>query len=143
MEWIAIRERLRIHLDSIGVDIGYDDGKFHFETGSSRVFIGAEEHPNGEATIVSVMVPVLINVPITSSLYEFVARHTDDWRFGHLAMFDQEGGLECMLFLCHNLLGDYLDREELLYAAVGLGEAADRAAGEWVDIVGGRKLIER
>lgn len=138
-----IRERLGAYLASIGVDISEEDGKFSFETETTRVFVDVEQHPNGEATIVSVMAPVLIQVPISPALYEFVARHTDSWRFGHLAIFDHDGGEECMLFLCHNLLGDYLDREELLYAAVGLGDAADRAAGEWASIVGGRKLIER
>lgn len=139
----SVRTRVNVYLQ-VAVDVEVDDdGKFSFETESTRVFVDVEAHPNGEATIVSVMVPVLIGVPITPSLYEFVARRTDSWRFGHLAMFDQESGEECMLFLCHNLLGDYLDREELLYAAVGLGEAADRAAGEWVDVIGGRKLIER
>lgn len=138
-----IRERLAAYLEPIGADISDEDGRFSFETASSRVFVDVEPHPNGEATIVSVMVPVLVDVPINAALYEFVARHTDSWRFGHLAMFDHEAGGECMLFLCHNLLGDYLDREELLYAVIGLGEAADRAASEWVGIVGGRKLIER
>jgi hypothetical protein len=104
--------------------------------------VSVEAHPNGEVAIVNVMVPVLVEVPVGPDLYMFVAQHTDVWRFGHLVMFEDEDTQTCLLFLCHNLLGDYLDKEELIYAAFGLGEAADRAANEWLDELGGRKLIQ-
>jgi hypothetical protein len=138
----GVKERVQAYLTSVTPVLVDEDGKYSFETENTRVFVSVEAHPNGEVAIVNVMVPVLVEVPVGPDLYMFVAQHTDVWRFGHLVMFEDEDTQTCLLFLCHNLLGDYLDKEELIYAAFGLGEAADRAANEWLDELGGRKLIQ-
>jgi hypothetical protein len=118
------------------------DGENSFDSEITLVIVGVEEPPNREVVIVSEIVTVLQEKRVNPDLCSFVARHTDVWRFGHLVMFEDEGSAQCSLFVCHNLLGDYLDKEELIYAAFGLGEAADRAANEWLDELGGRKLIQ-
>jgi hypothetical protein len=54
----------------------------------------------------------------------------------------KDDGAQPLLCVSDNLVGDYLDKDELIYAVFGRGEAADRAASERVEQLGGRKLIE-
>jgi hypothetical protein len=101
------------------------DGDYSFEMGSTRVFVRVVAHPNGEATLISVFAPVLFNVPLSPEFFEFIARNTDALIFGHIILTEGQDARHGNLMVVHKLLGDYVDGDELLYAAYGVAGAAD------------------
>jgi Putative bacterial sensory transduction regulator len=99
------------------------DLSFRYET--VKVFVNVR--PLGDdSTVVNVF--SITNAELTPSpeLFEFVARHSDDWMFGHLALLDEgENSTEVALVFRHTLLGDYLDPEELAAAVAAVATTAD------------------
>lgn len=114
------------------------DGDFGLKQGSTQVFVRVAPHPNGEVTLVRVFAPVLVRVTPTPEFYKWVALHTSDWVFGHLRVYEGEEG-QVSVYLEHSLLGDFLDRDELLYATLGILSAADEADDEMQQLFGGQK----
>ncbi len=118
------------------------DGDFSFGMGSTRVFIRVLPHPNDQATVLSIFAPVLINVPRSAELYEFLAMNSDHMIFGHLTLAAGESDDTGTLLVTHKLLGDYLDAEELMYAAVGVVGVADQIDEDLQAEFGGKRFAD-
>lgn len=130
------RERVQAYLTSAGrIEID-SDGDFTFQEGSARVFVGVAEHPNGDATIVRVFGLMVTGAKLSPELYEYVALNTDNWVFGHIALHPDDKGTATIVF-CTRLLGDFLDKDELMYAVFGIANTADQLDDELAARFGG------
>ena len=127
-----LTEKMTVTLDS--------DGDFSFPLGSTRVFVRVVAHPDNEATLVSIFAPVLSGVPLTPEFYKYVALNTDRLIFGHLALASTDDG--GFLVVTHMLLGDYLDADELFYAAFGVASSADEFDDELQKRFGGKRFAD-
>ena len=82
---------------------------------------------------------LLFEVPLTPELYKHVAIHADDWWFGHLFVVpNEETGLGTVVAR-HVLMGDYLDKDELLYAAKGVAGSGDDIDDRLKEQFGGKR----
>lgn len=135
----GVRERVQTFLTSEGPVTIDANGRFSIRNGSTNGFIEVKAHGNGEATIVSVLAPLLFGVRLTPELYKYVALHCDDWTFGSLGLWPDETGESGMLVLRHTLLGDYLDKDELMYAVYGVLGTADDIDDELQKQFGGKR----
>ncbi len=87
-----------------------------------------------------VTAPILFGVTPTPELFEYIATNADNWMFGHLSAFRDEGTIT--IFMTHTLLGDYLDPEELRSAAFGIGFSANDLDDELQSRFGGTRSHE-
>jgi hypothetical protein len=138
----AVKEKVQAYLTSQGRVSIDEDGVFSVDFGSTRLNISVEPHPNGEVTVVKIWAPILFDVPLSPELYEHVALNGSDYFFGSMGLFQLEDGEHGFLFLRHTLLGDYLDKDELLYAAFGVASSADELDDELMAKFGGTRLID-
>lgn len=136
-ETAAVKEKVRsILMDRLGSVEEDRDGDFTVRHGSARVFVRVAER-DAETTLVRIWALVAMEVPLSPALFEFIARRTDTFFFGHLGMFEDESGGATVTF-SHNLLGDYLDAPELMHALGGVASSADELDDEVVANFGGR-----
>ena len=135
----GVKERVQTYLTSQGPITVDDKGRFGIDIGSTHVFVQVLPHGDEKATLVMVTAPILFEVPLTPELYRHVAVHADDWWFGHLFLIENEGATTGTLIGRHTLLGDYLDKDELLYAVNGVGYSADGADDELQKQFGGKR----
>jgi hypothetical protein len=126
----GVRERVQAFLTSQGPVQIDERNRYGLEIGSTKVFVEVIEHPNGEATLVKLLAPILFKVPITPEVYKYVALHADDWYFGSLGLWPEESGDVGMLVMGHTLLGDYLDKDELMSAVWAVAGTADKLDDE-------------
>lgn len=118
---------------------------FLFDSGSVAVgvFVWSKDPENPEAhTFVRMFANLVWGLNDTPALHQYVAYHTNDFVFGHLALSKTDTG-QVTVFLRHDLLGDYLDQDELKAAVVGLVTAADTLGDELVAMFGGSKFAVR
>ena len=109
-----------------GIEITPNGGyTFRFE--STQVFIEFEQRGEGEHAFTAVVItaPFLQSVKATPELYEWVARSTDNWLFGHLGMVVDEETGDAIVALTHTLLGDYLDPPEFHRALAAVASTAN------------------
>ena len=96
-------------------------------------------HPDEKATLVVVSCSLLFEVPLTPELYKHIAIHADDWWFGHLFVVpNEETGLGTVVAR-HVLMGDYLDKDELIYAVKGVAGSADDLDDRLREQFGGKR----
>ncbi len=117
------------------------DGDFSDAFGSARVFCRVREIGEDKGTIVETWAPLLREVQPTPEMYEYLMKRSDDWLFGHPTVFDKDDGT-VSIFLVHRVLGDFLDRDELMWAFYGLGSAADKLDDELKAKFGGKLFGE-
>ena len=134
----ALKDKVHAWLSEIWGGYQVDsDGDSFIEYGSSRAYFGIG--PFGEdGTIVRIWSVILFNVPITPELFEFVACEGANYHFGRMVVVPKTddpsvGGV----IFDHELLGDYLDLEELKSAALGLLFSADGVDNEMAGRFGG------
>jgi Putative bacterial sensory transduction regulator len=114
-------------------------GELSFAYESTRIYVNVR--PFGEdASVVNVY--AITNVDLTPSpeLYEFVATHSGDWVFGHLAM-EQTDDKAAVLFR-ETLLADFLDQAELQTAVAAVATTADQVDDQIKEKFGGRLATE-
>jgi hypothetical protein len=112
------------------------DGDFTFQAGSTQVFIRVIDWGEGD-TVVNVWAVVAGMVPVTPALFEFVATRSDEYMMGHLGCQVDEDGTAIVTF-SHRMLGNVLDEEELVHAALAVASTADRLDDEIAATFGGR-----
>lgn len=134
-----VKERVQTYLTQHGPIVIDDNGHFTIQYGSTRVIIQVVAHPDEKATAVIVSASMLFQVPLTPELYRHVATHADDWWFGHTYLVESPDGTTGTIVARHLLLGDYLDKEELMYAVSGVGNSADGADDEFQKLFGGKR----
>lgn len=103
--------------------------------GSARGFVQVVDHD--EITIVRLTFPLVFEATTSPELYKYVAENADRYVFGHLFVDTAEDGT-ATIFFRHQLLGDYLDDDELGWALAIMSAAADAIDDELVSKFGGR-----
>lgn len=132
-----VQQYLTQNFNNVNID---KDGDFSLRNGSARIIVRVWTRDDVEWTIVGLWVPLLTEVKETPELFEHIALHADDYIFGHLNAYRREDGI--MISLNHNLLGDYLDEDELARAVGGMAGVADDIDDELRAQFGGKRFHE-
>jgi hypothetical protein len=137
----TVRSKVQQYLTQNFSDVSIDkDGDYSLRNGSARVFVRTLTHEKANFTWVRLDVPVLRHVKETPQVFEYVALHADDYMFGHLNAVRTDDGL--LIILGHELLGDYLDEQELVKAVVAILGTADNLDDELKAQFGGDRFHE-
>jgi hypothetical protein len=123
-------------LNHVEVD---SDGDFSARHGSARIFIRVVEHGE-DRTLVTLMVPLILEVQHSSDLYKHIALHSTDYLFGSMGLVDR--GDHCDIMLTHVLLGDFLDPAELKDAVGFMLTSAEELDDELQKSFGGTRFHE-
>ncbi|NLA65875.1 MAG: YbjN domain-containing protein [Leucobacter sp.] len=130
------REKVQAYLTDIYGSIQVDgDGDFSVQRGSARMFARVQDFGENE-TLVTVFTPLVRGAKTSADLFEYVALSNTRFIFGRLELSVSEDGT-ADIFLAHNLLGDYLDKDELGYVFVGMLGSADELDNEIAEQFGG------
>lgn len=124
------------------IEIGLDPrGRVTIDGASTRVFIEFVPRPDTKQVFVTLTCPIAFHVPMTPSLFEYLARNSDRWYFGHLAMNPYADGGEhaghTHVFMSHTVVGDYLHPDEIAVPAFAMLNAADSITEDFVREFGG------
>jgi len=135
----AVREKVRRYLtDEFGTVQIDRDGDFTFRWGSARIFIRVSEL-GSDKTVVAIWAPTNNDIPATPELFHYVAT-SNAYTFGSM-MATEKGDMVNIAFK-HSLLGDTLDPDELILAAVLVAGTADTIDTEVQQRFGGRVFHE-
>lgn len=125
-------------------EIGLDQkGRVTIDRGSTRVFL--EFFPQSEKRVVYVTLtaPIAFFVPVTAELHEYLARNSDKWYFGHLAMNpypdDSENAGKTYVYLTDTVIGEFVDPEELSIRTFSLINTANAIDEQFVETFGGSR----
>ena len=116
---ILTQEFGRVSVDS--------SGAFLVEEGSATAFIQCVDLEG--MVVVELCAYVLVDVPLTSELFRYAALEAGHV-FGHMSVLDDERSDLGILTFSHTLLGDFLDKEELLVALEWVLGTADEVDDE-------------
>lgn len=135
----VVKEKVQRFLIDLLQNIQIDrDGDFNFRNGSAQVYVRVA--PMGDAsTYVSVWAPTNGDVPVTPELYKYLVEQ-NHYRFGHLALSEKDG--KAVINFTHQLLGDFLDPDELKMAVVVVAQTADQIDDQIKAKFGGRTFHE-
>ena len=137
----SVRERVqRILTEEYGQVIVDQDGDFVINNGSARIFISVTEIKLG--VVVKLYSPLLRNVPTSADVFKWVATEGQNRWFAHATLLEQDDAT-CHITWEHDLLGDYLDREELLHAVVAVAAGADDLDDKVQKMFGGKRASDR
>ena len=82
---LEVKDKVQRHLIELVGDIQLlPDGRFAFNFHSTRLFIRVSESDSQDATFVVLTAPIVIGVPTSPALFEWVARETGQYLFGHI-----------------------------------------------------------
>ena len=130
----------RILSENLGsVRVG-KDGEFILENGSSIGFVTVKNWGD-DSTIVKVWSPVLTKVKPTAKLFEWVATSGQERYFAHVRVVEQDRK-SVMIILEHDLLGDYLDPDELMSTVASVMLGADEWDDELQKMFGGERASD-
>jgi hypothetical protein len=109
-----VRQRVGGWLDGTfnAVEVRPEEDPFDFlvpGVGSTAAFVHVM--PFGDATLVVVTVPVLMNVRVNGELLQYIGLRSGDFHMGHLVLLGD--GPEQHLVLQHAVFGEQLDQERL------------------------------
>ena len=131
-----IQRILTDRFGSVRID---SDGDFVIPNDSAVAFVGVR--PWGEEVVVHVTAFMLMDVPLSPELYEWVATE-GSYFFGHVRVKREEGAATGTLIFSHCLLGDFLDKEEMLNALDSVAILANDLDDKLQSRFGGRRFIE-
>jgi hypothetical protein len=135
----GVRERVQTYLSTLGPLDTDDEGRYRVPSGSTRVVLDVVPSADDSETIVRMIAVIVFDVPLTTELYEYVALHADNYYFGSLGLWPNADNVAGMLLVRHSLLGDYLDKEELIGAVRAIGATADQLDSELQARFGGTR----
>jgi hypothetical protein len=119
-------------LGTIQVD---GDGAMTFAYESTRVFIEVDAF--GDSSVVNVYAPVALEVPIGPPLYEWIAKRSDSWAFGHLGLAEfPTGGT---VSFRRTFLSEFLSEEQLRHTVGIVATTANELDDEIVSTFGGKR----
>jgi len=141
---VELRDQVQRILTSEFNNVSVDsDGDFSLRHESARVFIRCREQKLSEdrsRTLLTVWAIVLGEVPPSPELFHYVAVEGSNYIFGHLVCLEHESSV--WIHMTHQLLGDYLDSEELVSAVLGIAFSANDLDDELQSRFGGRRFHE-
>ena len=123
------------------------DYTLNFESTQLNIIIDEKTFGGDDSVVVRCHAPILYNVPLSPELYEWVSTVGASYDFGTAVVVQledesQDQPTEGNLWLCHTLLGDYLDPQELHWAVGAVGFTADRLDDELQSKFGGRRFAD-
>lgn len=118
-----------------------EDGAYLVPYESTMVVVRPMEL-NEENTAVVVFGLVARDVPLSPALYEWVARTTDNFTFGHIGIEVDDLARTAVVVFTHTLLGDCLDPEELRTVVCAVATTADDLDDEVQDRFGGQRWVD-
>jgi hypothetical protein len=125
---LVLKDKVQRYLGELVGTVEIDrNGCFTFQYGSARVFVGCEQLSE-DRTYVSIRVPLVFECAPSPELFRHIATHADDWIFGHLSAHEGDDGVT--ISFTHQLLGDYLDPEELRSAVAAMVHTGDELDNE-------------
>jgi hypothetical protein len=137
----VVREKvqrfLTAKLGSVEID---SDGDFVLRNESAAGFVTIIDWGN-DKTIVRVWSPVLREVGLTADVYKWVATDGQENYFGHAHVVTADGQAG-MIVWEHELLGDYLDEDELMIAVYGVVGVANDIDDDLKSKFGGKLASE-
>lgn len=135
----VVKEKVQRYLIDLLQNIQIDrDGDFNFRNGSTHVYVRVQAMGDA-STYVSVWAPTNGDVPVTPELYKYLVEK-NHYRFGHLATSEKDG--KAVINFTHQLLGDFLDPDELKMTVYLVAETADQIDDEIKAKFGGRLFHE-
>ena len=93
-----------------------------------------------ESVVISVVAPMLWDVPITDEFKQYVLETSGQFVFGGFHYFEDDGGAN--LVFQHSILGQYVDKEELINSVYVVGSTADGVGADLQVQFGGRRPLE-
>ena len=96
----------------------------------------------GKYVIVRISGIAITSVPRSAELYRWVAEGPQDAAFGHVRMVAGDDEDHVDLLAIHELLGNYLDHDELVVGVVGVASVAQAAAEQVMERFGGKPLAQ-
>jgi hypothetical protein len=129
----VVQRMLSTFLGTIQVD---GEGEMTFAYESTRVFI--EVRPwEDKASVVNVWAPVAYGVPANAALYEWIAKQSDRWAFGHVGI--AEFGAEATVLFRRTFPSEFLTEEHLRHTVGIVATTADGLDEEVVATLGGTR----
>lgn len=116
------------------------DGNLGIAYNSARVIIEFRDWQNG-TTLVKVWSPMLREVSLSPDVYRWVATKGQYRYFAHAKILEEDDGTG-MLAWEHDLLGDFIDADELKYAVAAVTFGADELDDELQAMFGGRRATD-
>lgn len=111
--------------------------------GSTALFVSVQDVFNNQYVQVRVDAPILLDVPITSELLQYIGVKSSDYVFGSLALLtDSDAAQTAVLCFRQSLLGDALDQVELQVATQVVALTADDLDDNLKRRFGGRRFHE-
>ena len=130
-----LRETIEDYLDEANIPYTDRGPRLSVRHGSSAVFIKPGEWAGGH-TIVEMLAPVLSHVDCTDGLLRKLNELNTTLYFGKAYWHDNA------VWIAHNLLGDHVDRDELVAAVGMIVSVADKLDDELKTQFGGTRWIE-
>ena len=113
VQQILLDHDLKLQLNKLGVMVPFE---------STTIQVVCSELGN-DHTVISLRGLVSQYVPITPELKAFVAEQSGIYTFGHPAYLEMDG--MAYIEFRHNLLGDFLDPDELMVALGAVAHTSD------------------
>jgi len=136
---LEVKDRVQRYLSEIIGTVQIDkEGDYNFRQNSTHVFISVYEL-NETNFGVNVFAQTNFQVPPSPELFKYVATN-NGYRFGRLCATEKDDGV--LISFSHNLLGDFLDLEELRWAVGAVAVTADEIDDEIKNKFGGRLVYE-
>lgn len=132
-----VQRMLTDFVGSVRVD---QEGNFRLKFDSAHIFVGVNEWRD-DRTLVKVWSPVLRDVTLTPDVFRWVATEGQYRFFAHAKVLENDNGVGTIIWE-HDLLGDYIDTEELRLAVASVALGADELDDELQAKFGGRRGID-
>jgi hypothetical protein len=131
--------KLKVQLDGDSLLVAFSDMS---TTALVRVVEWGTNAGGESQSLVRIECPILVDVPATPALYEWVARNSALRHFGAIRLWDGEESSKVHLSMTHTLLGDTLDPEELGTALFLTLRDADQLDDELQKQFGGQRIAD-
>jgi hypothetical protein len=132
------RSRVQEMLSSIfgAVTVDEDDDFVVFDEGLP-IYVGV--HRQRDLILIQVFSYSNIDVPPSAELYQWVAMGASNLTFGRVQLVPSRDDETVRVLISHDLLGNYLDSEELALAVFGVSNNAKSSGTEVQERFGGRR----
>jgi hypothetical protein len=117
------------------------NGSFIVENGSTVTFVDVIEWGEG-SSLVRIYGALILDVPLTPDLYEWVATEGQRFHFGACRVIPGAEPGTGIVEMSHTLLADYLDKDELMAAIAGVAGSGDDLDDELQARFGGRRFTD-
>lgn len=139
MSQSAVLDKIRRILIDEGLQASLLEDGFQVPYESTAINITVEEQT--DRTVIRLAVPLLREVQASPELFRWSAVEGQQYLFGSVTVVEMPDGTFLLLF-DHTLLGDYLDRPELMGALGALATTGNDLDDELQTKFGGKRFID-